>query len=386
MGRDGYDAVVVGAGVFGAWIANALARSGAGVALVDAHSPAHARSSSGGRTRVLRVAYGDHEIYSRWAIQSLRMWEDLLARVGRPELFHRSGVLWMAREGESRADQSVRMLRGLGVRHERLTPPEMAARWPQFVFDGIAWGLLEPDSGFLMAFRSVQEVVREAQQFGAALLHEESEPPGGSGTGRLRALRMRSGRAIHADRFVFACGPWLPALFPSLLAGRIVATRQEVFYLGTPPGDARFRPEAMPVWLDMAEEIYGLPDAEGRGLKIALDTHGPPADPDRMERFVTPEAADRLRAYAARRLPALGGAPVVDAEVCQYENTCNGDFLIDRHPDHDNVWLVGGGSGHGFKHGPAIGDYVAGRMADGAGPDPIFGLPSKLTVHRRAVF
>src|SRR6185503_818166 len=174
-------------------------------------------------------------------------------------------------------------------------------------------------------------------------------------------------------------------LFPDLLGGRIGATRQEVLYFGCPPGDVRFAPPAMPAWIDFAAEVYGVPDIDGRGFKISIDRHGAPFDPetgDRVAGGTLPEA----RAYLARRFPALAHAPLVSAEVCQYENTSNGDFLIDRHPGFENVWLVGGGSGHGFKHGPAVGEYVARAMSGAAPSEPRFSLASKQKVRERKVY
>jgi glycine/D-amino acid oxidase-like deaminating enzyme len=93
-----------------------------------------------------------------------------------------------------------------------------------------------------------------------------------------------------------------------------------------------------------------------------------------------------VQEFVARRFPALKDAPIVGAEVCQYENTSNGDFLIDRHPGLSNVWLVGGGSGHGFKHGPAVGEYVADRIADGKPVDAKFSLATKQKVQKRTVY
>ena len=185
---------------------------------------------------------------------------------------------------------------------------------------------------------------------------------------------------------MFACGPWLPKLFPELLGERIFPTRQEVFYFGPPAGEERFKTPAMPVWVDFAEEIYGMPDFKGRGFKVAPDRHGPPVDPDSLERVVDPESLARVREFVGRRFPALKDAPIVGSEVCQYENTSNGDFLIDRHPELENVWLVGGGSGHGFKHGPAVGEYVAARILDGKPVEPVFSLATKERVQKRTVF
>jgi glycine/D-amino acid oxidase-like deaminating enzyme len=187
---------------------------------------------------------------------------------------------------------------------------------------------------------------------------------------------------------VFACGAWLPKVFPEFLAKRIEPTRQEAFFFGTPPGDARFAPPAMPVWIDFSDPRgpYGFPDLENRGVKIALDRHGPPIDPDIADRVPSAESLAAARDCLGQRLPALRHAPLVEARVCQYENTSNGDFLIDRHPDFTNVWLVGGGSGHGFKHGPTVGEYVADRIRHGGPVDPRYSLAAKAETHSRTVF
>ena len=108
-------------------------------------------------------------------------------------------------------------------------------------------------------------------------------------------------------------------------------------------------------------------------------------DPDTTDRLVSDETVQQMRDYLAQRFPALAAAPVVDGRVCQYENTSNGDFIIDRHPERQNVWFAGGGSGHGFKHGPAVGEYVA-RVLAGGGVEERFLLGSKQTLQSRSVY
>jgi glycine/D-amino acid oxidase-like deaminating enzyme len=331
------------------------------------------------------MAYGDQEIYTRWSMRSLEMWKALLSKAGRPSMFQQSGVLWMARGQDPLTTKSFETLARLGVRHERLERPQLEARWPQIDFGPITWAIYEPESGFLMAFHAVQAVVQLARGSGATYLQEQVVPPAVS-KGRLGSVTTRSGKSVSAGSFVFACGPWLPRVFPELLGDRIFPTRQEVFYFGPPAGDERFGVGAMPVWADFAEEIYGVPDFKGRGFKVAPDRHGPPADPDSLERVVSAESLAKVHDYVARRFPALKDAPIVGTEVCQYENTSNGDFLIDRHPEMENVWLVGGGSGHGFKHGPALGEYVTARINEGGALEPRFSLASKERVQQRTVY
>lgn len=383
MAATRYDVAVIGAGVFGAWIAWHLAHSGQRVLLVDQYGPAHTRASSGGETRVIRMAYGSDAIYTRLAQSSLRQWQALFAAVGRPELFQRTGVLWMARRGHAAAEQSLSVLADAAVDHQVLDAAELRKRYPQIAVPDDGWAIFEPTSGGLLARRAVQAVVADAIRKGVMLVQEQIQPV--SGIGRLAALRSTSGRTLHADRHVLACGPWLGKLLPDLLGPRIFPTRQEVCYFGIPAGEARFGSAQMPTWMDFDREWYGLPDIEGRGFKLACDVHGPLIDPDIAERTASVAGIAAAREFVARRFPALAGAPLIAAEVCQYENTSNGDFLIDQHPNYDNLWIAGGGSGHGFKHGPAVGEYVSGLLTGNAAPEPRFSLASKLTSQRRLV-
>jgi monomeric sarcosine oxidase len=377
------DVAVIGAGVFGTWTAYHLCRAGQKVALVDAYGPGSSRASSGGETRVIRMAYGDDEIYTRFSWRSLGQWQDLAQRVGHP-LFHETGVLWMAREKDPLALMSSEVLARVGVPHDKLARAELEKRYPQVDFGPITWAIWEPKSGVLMARRSVYLLAQEVSRLGGELLTGAVATP--RGKGRLASVKLRDGRTLPAGAFVFACGPWLPKLLPELLGQRIFPTRQEVYYFGSPMGDVRFQSKAMPVWADFTDEIYGIPDFRGRGFKVALDRHGPVVDPDSMERVPTPATMEHVREFVRRRFPALGSMPIVEAEVCQYENTSNGDFLVDRHPELANVWLVGGGSGHGFKHGPAMGEYVAARIADGKPVDARFSLATKQKMQQRTVF
>jgi monomeric sarcosine oxidase len=380
-----YDAIVIGAGVFGSWTAYFLRKSGASVLLLDAYGPANSRASSGGESRIIRMGYGADEIYTRWSMNALPKWKELFAQASRPELFQPTGVLWIAREAEKYALATMATLDRVGCRFEKLSLGQLVERYSGMSFDPDCWGILELDSGVLMARRAVQAVVDEAQTLGVAYANALVRPPIG-GERELRRITDQSGESYSAATFVFTCGAWLPKLFPGALGNRVFPSRQEVFFFGVPPGDRRFSAPAMPTWLKLSDEFYGMPDIENRGLKIAHDRHGVAADPDTQSRTASREALALAKEYVARRFPALRGAPVVETRVCQYENTSNGDFLIDRHPQMENVWLVGGGSGHGFKHGPSVGEYVVDRALKGNAVDPRFSLATKEVVQKRAVF
>jgi glycine/D-amino acid oxidase-like deaminating enzyme len=200
------------------------------------------------------------------------------------------------------------------------------------------------------------------------------------------AMRMVDETVIDADVYVMACGPWLPQLFPAAIGGRIRPTQQEVLYFGVPPGATGYAAPRLPVWIDFAAGLYGIPDLDAHGFKVGIDRHGPPIDPDTIDRVVAPDVIARTRDWLAHRFPGLAAAPLVDSRVCQYENTSTGDFIIDRHPAWPNVWIVGGGSGHGFKHGPAVARHVADLIAGRAAPEPRFALASKTSEHRRTIY
>ncbi len=363
--------------------------------LLDAYGPGNSQSSSGDESRIIRMGYGADEIYTRSALRSLQVWKEFSAEYGE-EVFHQTGVLWLAHEDDPYANQTRQTLAQVGIPFEDLTRDEVAKRYPQIGLENIAWAMLEPESGVLSARRAVQAVVRAAIRNGVEYLQDAVDM---SDTGvspvahaqdaraTLDHITTRNGLRISAAAYVFACGPWLPKLFPDLLAQRIQPTRQEVFYFGAPAGDSRFTASSLPTWIDFKDEAYGLPDVEGHGVKVAIDRHGEPFDPNTGDRVVTDEGLAAVRRCLARRLPALKDAPVIEARVCQYENTSNGDFLIDRHPGLENVWLVGGGSGHGFKHGPTVGEYVAARIdGSGEGIEPRFSLDSKREQRQRAVY
>jgi len=300
-------------------------------------------------------------------------------------LLQRTGILWLARENDQYCEATLTTLRRLHATCERLDHDELLRRFPQLELGPIAWAILEPDSGVLLARQAVQAVAAQARADGVAYLEAAIAPPLETEQ-KPKSIRTTSGQELFAERFVFACGPWLPKLFPELLGELIHVTRQEVFFFGVPAGNENFSVGTLPAWIDFNDLVYALPNIEGRGIKIAIDAHGSEFDPDTGERVVSTSGLNAVREYLARRVPLLADAPVTETRVCQYENTSNGDFLIHRHPALENVWLVGGGSGHGFKHGPAVGEYVAEMLAGRGVPEPRFGLASKEKVQERKVF
>jgi monomeric sarcosine oxidase len=381
--RKTFDFVVIGAGSFGAWTAHELLRAGHTVLLLDAYGPAHSRASSGGESRVIRMGYGRDELYTRWSMRSLQRWKALADQVGKP-IFVETGMLWLVGAGDTIVRETQQTLARVGIEQRRYSPAEIADRFPQIYTGDLEWGLWEPGSGVLMARQSIQALVADGIRQGLDYRTASIASP--AATGRIDRIVTNSGEPISAGAFVFACGAWLPKVFPALLGQRIFPTRQEIFFVAPPPGDTSFGAASMPVWLHQPDLFYGIPDLENRGFKISLDRHGPPIDPESADRAPSVEGLAIVREYLARRFPKLKDAPLAESRVCQYENTSNGDFVIDRHPEIDNAVIVGGGSGHGFKHGPAVGDYVARLLTTTLTPEPRFALATKAATQARAIY
>ena len=365
---------VIGAGAFGGWTALHLRENGARVTLLDAWGPGNSRSSSGGETRIMRCSYGSDRIYTEMAARALKLWDKYQRRWQR-QFLHRSGVLWMASGRDDSFERgSIQRLRASKIKFQELSCARMKKLWPQINFDGIEWGIFEPESGYLDARASCRAVVdafvgEDGTYRQAAALSEDLE------TAPLRGVALSDGSRVKADIYVFACGPWLGKLFPATIGNLVQPTKQDILFFGTPPGDDRFTDAHLPVWGDHRGSFhYGIPGSGRRGFKIADDTRGPAFDPTNGERVVSQETLKDIREYVAFRFPALKNAPLLETRVCQYEQTPDGNFIIDCHPNMENVWLLGGGSGHGFKHGPALGEMMAELILKEREADPIFRL------------
>ena len=345
---------VIGAGAFGGWTALYLLRRGARVTLVDAWGPGNSRASSGGETRVIRGTYGPNQPYTKMAARATQLWKENEKGWGL-KLLHQTGVLWMVTAGDDHFErESLPLLREAGIAYQELSAQEMAKRWPQINLEAVHWGIYEPEGG-------------EYRQ--AAVTQGDLD------SGKWDSLSLSDGSKLSADQYVFACGPWLGKLFPETMGGHIRPTKQDVFFFGTPAGDDRFTAARLPVWADHRERfVYGIPGNQGRGFKVADDTRGPGFDPTSGERTISAEGLKSVRDYVAFRFPALKDAPLLESRVCQYENSPDNNFIIDRHPEHKDAWLLGGGSGHGFKHGPALGEMVAGWVLEHKDPDALFRL------------
>ena len=339
---------------------------------MDAWGPGNSRASSGGETRVIRAIYGADRIYTAMARRAFELWHENEAR-WKKTLYTRTGALWMVADAGEFVRSSIPLLREFGFGYEEIPVADARRRFPQIDFAGIEWTLLEKEAGYLLARRACADVLEGFLAEGGDYRESLASPAEITG-GHLTGVALSDGTTLTADVYVFACGPWLPRLFPEILGGRIQPTRQEVFFFGTPAGDERFSDRRMPVWVETPRFFYGIPGNERRGFKIADDSRGPAFDPTSGERTASAEGLQSAREYVARRFPALAQAPLLESRVCQYENSPDHHFIVDRHPEAANVWLVGGGSGHGFKHGPALGELVAGNVLGEKPAERLFSL------------
>ncbi|MDF7816690.1 FAD-dependent oxidoreductase [Runella sp. MFBS21] len=351
--------VVVGAGAFGGWTALWLLRAGFKVTLVDAWGPGNSRASSGDETRVIRSTYGDNETYFDLNVRALELWREHQHRWNK-SLFFNTGVLWFCyEESPSMIEATEPFMAKHQLSYQYISVKEAAKLYPHIHTKDLHHLVLDPEGGYLKARESCQAVqealVRGGGQYKMALVKPEAIEKG-----RLEAVILSDGSTLEADAFVFACGSWLGRLFPEVLGDIITCTKQEAYYLGVPASHTSLF-DTMPVWIDLDGQdfYYGIPGNAYRGFKVGVDKRGELFDPTHGERISNPEVLAKARAFMAHRFPALQNAPLVESRVCPYENSPDGNFILDTHPEADNCWFLGGGSGHGYKHGPALGELAA---------------------------
>jgi glycine/D-amino acid oxidase-like deaminating enzyme len=356
-------AVIVGAGVFGGSLALRLASSAWDVTIVEQYPPGHVRAASGGESRLIRFSHGASAWYTRSARRALDLWRDLEQETG-SELFIPSGVAWFFSSSNGWGAESERVLREEGIPVERLSPEEAARLYPSFDGAGLASVLYEPEAGVLRARDATRLIAEQAIARGSRFVAGTARPDG-------ETVEV-NGERLEADRVIWAGGAWLARLFPDLVDLRV--TRQDVYFFGAPP---EWQAPSVPGWVDFDGGVYGVGDLDGRGFKASPDSEGPDFDPDAGERIPSQEKEQQARQYLALRFPALADAPLVGTRSCPYSLTTDTNFLVAPHPEHERVWLLGGGSGHGFKHGPALAEYVQGLLEEKEAPDPMFGLGAR---------
>jgi glycine/D-amino acid oxidase-like deaminating enzyme len=352
------EVAVIGAGAFGGWTALYLREMGLSVTLIDAYGPGNARSSSAGETRQIRAAYGERELYSRWAIEALERWKQRQAEWGKQLLFETGQITFGSDWVAMRTTKAV--LDRLGVTNEILSPEELARHYPQFDHGGAEYGVYTPSTGVLLCREACLAVADAFERQGGRFIMAKAIPGRRAG-GRLQEVTLSNGRSVSAQSFVFACGPWHPKMFPELLGNKLRLNRRTLFFMGTPDDDERLSYPRCPTFT--IRGVYGFPNIHGKGLKIGPYWDSGSLDPDIGDRTVTAEEIRKAHEFVDSAFPSLAGQPLLETRVSPRTDSVDGHFIVDQHPELDNVWIVGGGSGHGFKHGPMMGEHVAQRVA-----------------------
>ena len=364
---------VIGAGAFGGWTAHHLLKKGYEVTLLDVFGPGNSRASSGGDSRVIRGIYGEDKIYVDLVARSFKLWKRY-QKQWQQSLYFPTGALWFFQVDDTYAQKSLPIVNQAGLKSEQLSKKEVEKKFPQIDLNGLKSFYFEHEAGYLPARHCCQVVLENFVKRGGEYKQLAVEP-GKILNNKLTELILSDGSKLNADSYVFACGPWLSKIFPNALKDIITPTRQEVFFFGTPYGDSSLFESNMPVWVDFGKKIwYGIPGADWRGFKVADDTRGAEFDPTSGDRTASETGLESARNYLAKRFPSMKDAPLLESRVCQYENSPDGNYIIDKHPEAENTWVIGGGSGHGFKLGPALGEFVADRVIGNKGIDTFFAL------------
>jgi glycine/D-amino acid oxidase-like deaminating enzyme len=369
--------VVVGAGAFGGWTALHLLRKGYQVTLIDQFGPGNNQSSSGGETRLIRAFYGDRKIYFDLTLRALDLWKENQPKMT-TKILHQNGLaVFVTANKDSAVEAAIPMYANAGLVFEKLSASEAAKRWPGISFSDVDHVMFDPVAGFIESRRACAEVrdlfVKEGGKFIQDQVLKENIK-----SGKNSSVTLSNGASLEADAFVFACGPWLVRLFP-LLTQKLKVTRQVCFFFASPQNASDMMENKLPTWFNKTPEgkvdVYGVPGNEYRGFKIAAELTDNITDKfDSYHRYYTPEELDFAEQKLALRFPAMKGRPMIESRVCQYTETPDAHFILDKHPEADNVFIMGGGSGHGYKMGPSMGELAAQLVAGEKKPTDTFSL------------
>ncbi len=358
----GYDVIVIGLGAMGSASAYHLARRGHRVLGLDAHERGHARGSSHGRSRMIRRVYAAGVEYVPLMQRAYALWQELEAESG-TELLTITGGLFIGPPESLTIAGSLRSAREHGLACEYLAPPAVRSRFPGFRMSDDLVAVFDPAAGLLEPERCVGAHVDLAMRYGADLHHAEPVRLWAVSGSRVRVTTTLG--AYEADRLIITTGPWageiLTGLHLPLSVRRVVNVHFE------PTRSDLFTPDRCPVYVWVVPEgvYYGFPALPGQGLKVGRDDGGEDCTPHTIRREVDPGEVESLRRVLERYMPGASGA-VRWTLTCMYTNTPDRHFVIDRHPEHDQVVYACGFSGHGFKFSSVVGEVLADLAIDGA--------------------
>jgi sarcosine oxidase len=366
--RATYDVVVIGAGCWGGWTSLHLQQKGAKVLMIDEWGPGNSRSTSGDETRGVRSSYGDRaapagEVWARWARRAMTKWLEFDATWGKEmkiQHFYPCGDLIFRAAPEPFTTHTRENWDKLKIPYEVLPIDEVHYRWPVYNLTDMKLALYEPDAGVVRARRSCESVAGVFKGLGGKMLISRAWPTMAV-NGKMKSLQLSNGDLLEAPTFVFALGPWFPKVFPDLMGKRMRTPMGNVGYFGPPSGDMRFMFPNLPTWNYPGVTGWPqLPD-DNSGFRVRTGG-GTETDPDTSSRWLSEASTKRLKDFVADKFPALTGAPLLRTHSCHYEIGTSRNFMVDKHPQMENVWLAGSGQAEGFKFGPVIGEYIANRV------------------------
>ena len=361
---NSYDVIVVGLGAMGSAAAYQLASRGARVLGIEAFGRAHELGSSGGLTRIIRLAYFEHPDYVPMLKAAWDLWPHIQEEAGPEQLIQVTGGLYFGRRGTDILDGAILSARQHGLDHELFDADEANARFPALHLDDDMDALHEPLAGILFPDKCIAAHLTLAERYGAEL-HFDERVTGWSTDGAGVTVTSSAG-SYTADKVVVAAGAWLPELAPDLnLPLRV--ERNVLFWFEPVAAPETFEADSLPVWimeLDEERAFYGFPSLPGQGVKVARHHGGTPVDPNHVDREANLRDEAPVRNFLARHMPNANG-PRLDSRVCMYTNTPDFNFILDFHPDNDRIVIASPCSGHGFKFSNIIGSIAADLVLEG---------------------
>ena len=363
------DVIIIGLGAIGSATAHRLAQRGWRVLGLDQYAPPHTHGSSHGLTRIYRQAYWEDSRYIPLLLRAFDLWRELEAESGRP-LLHLTGSLVIGSKTGQMVQRSQESASKFKLPYEMLTADELRRRYPAFYAQPDTTALLEQNAGYLEAESSVRVQLDQAARAGAELRVNERVLDWQADRGGV-TVRTTAG-TYSAAHLVITAGPWAPEVLAQLgLPLRV--TRQVLYWFQPEDGEELYAADRLPVYLFEAEAgellVYGFPwsGTPSEGVKVAVHGSEEVCTPESVERQIRPADEEYIRARLAHTLPRLAGR-LLRAETCLYTMTPDENFIVDAHPEHQNVTIAAGFSGHGFKFSPVMGELLAQLVIDGTSP------------------
>jgi sarcosine oxidase len=375
-----YDVIVAGLGGMGSAAAYHLAGRGKRVLGLERHAPVHDRGSSHGQSRIIRQAYFEDPSYVPLLLRAYELWERLAAETGE-ELMTLNGGLMIGPPDGALVSGSVASAEEHGLPYEILTAPELKRRYPIFEPGPNVVALYEERAGFVRPEAGVKAHLDRAASLGAELRFEERIISWAATSSGVRVETEQD--AYEAKRLVVSAGAWAGELLGGL-GLPLEVTRQILFWFRPEGSVEAYAPERVPIWIyepDDGNMFYSFPAVDGEdSVKAAFfRADGKPTDPETIDREVYDAEVDFIRGYLARHVPSMNGG-LVDAKTCMYTNTPDEHFVISTHPDHPQISIAAGFSGHGYKFCSVVGEILADLATEGETDHPIaLFSPARLT-------